>query len=45
VVTIPWFKWKHGAGIYFISREKENIDLLMMGELPFDKKDPINKTA
>jgi hypothetical protein len=39
---MQWFKWKHGAGIYFISREKENMDLLMMGELPFDKKDPIN---
>jgi hypothetical protein len=39
---LQWFKWKHAAGIYFISREKENMDLLMMGELPFDKKDPIN---
>jgi hypothetical protein len=24
---MQWFKWKHTAGIYFISREKENMDL------------------
>ena len=34
---MQWFKWKYSAGIYFISREKENMDLLMMGQLPFDK--------
>jgi len=39
---MQWFKWKYSAGIYFVSREKENMDLLMMGELPFDKKDPVN---
>jgi hypothetical protein len=39
---MQWFKWKHSAGIYFISREKENMDLIMMGHMPFDRQDPIN---
>lgn len=39
---MQWFKWKYSSGIYFISREKENMDLMMMGDLPFDRKDPIN---
>lgn len=39
---MQWFKWKHASGIYFISREKENMDLMMMGHLPIDRKDPIN---
>ncbi|MFQ5485193.1 MAG: transposase [Desulfobacterales bacterium] len=37
-----WFKLKHAGGIYFISREKENMDLMVMAELGYDKKDPIN---
>ena len=39
---MQWFKWKYLAGIYFISREKENMDLMMMGHLPIDRRDPIN---
>jgi hypothetical protein len=39
---MQWFKWKQFDDVYFISREKENMDLMMMAELPFDKKDPIN---
>ena len=39
---MQWFKWKYSAGIYFISREKENMDLIMMGHMPFDRQDPIN---
>ena len=39
---LQWHKWKHSAGIYFISREKENMDLIMMGQLPFDRQAPIN---
>jgi hypothetical protein len=39
---MQWYKFKHSAGIYFISREKENMDLIMMGQLPFDRQDPIN---
>lgn len=37
-----WFKWKHIGGIYFVSREKKNMDLMIMAELGYDKKDPIN---
>lgn len=32
---MQWFKWKYGAGIYFVSREKQNMDLLMMGGTAF----------
>lgn len=38
-----WFKWKHIGGIYFISREKKNMDPLVIGELYYDKKNPVNK--
>ena len=38
-----WFKWKHSAGIYFISREKENMDLLLMENFSFDRNDNINQ--
>jgi hypothetical protein len=37
-----WFKWKHLGGIYFISREKKNMDLMVISELGYDKKDPVN---
>ena len=37
-----WFKWKHTGGIYFVSREKKNMELMVMAELGYDKKDPIN---
>jgi len=37
-----WFKWKHVGGIYFVSREKKNMDLMVMAELGYDNKDPIN---
>jgi hypothetical protein len=37
-----WFKWKHIGGIYFVSREKKNMDLMVMADLGYDKKDPIN---
>lgn len=39
---LQWFKWKHGGGVYFVSREKKNMDLMVMAELGYDKKDPIN---
>jgi hypothetical protein len=38
-----WFKWKHIGGIYFISREKKNMEPMVMGEMYYDKKDPVNK--
>ncbi len=37
-----WFKWKHAGGIYFISREKKNMELMVMAELEYDMNDPIN---
>lgn len=39
---MQWFKWKHAGGIYFLSREKKNMDLLVMAELGYDINDPIN---
>jgi hypothetical protein len=39
---LQWFKWKHAGGIYFVSREKKNMALMVMAELGYDKKDPIN---
>lgn len=39
---LQWFKWKHVGGIYFVSREKKNMDLMVMAELGYDKKDPVN---
>lgn len=39
---LQWFKWKHLGGIYFLSREKKNMDLMVIAELGYDKKDPVN---
>ena len=39
---LQWFKWKHAGGIYFVSREKKNMDLMVMAELGYDRRDPIN---
>lgn len=39
---LQWFKWKHAGGIYFVSREKKNMELEVMAELYFDRKGPIN---
>ena len=38
-----WFKWKHLGGIYFISREKKNMEPMVIGEMYYDKKNPINR--
>jgi hypothetical protein len=37
-----WFKWKTTAGVYFISRVKENMKLEVIGLCDFDATDPIN---
>ena len=37
-----WFKWKE-VSIYFLSREKENMKLEVVGIHPFDRSDPINQ--
>lgn len=39
---MQWFKWKQGSGIYMISRTKTNMELTMMGPLPWDRSDAIN---
>lgn len=38
---LQWYKWKH-KGIYFVSQEKENIKLMVIGKLDYDPNDPIN---
>jgi hypothetical protein len=37
-----WHEWKQ-RGIYFLSREKENMSLAILGVHPFDRTDPINR--
>lgn len=37
-----WFKWKESS-IYFLSCEKENMKLEIVGIHPFDRADPINQ--
>lgn len=37
-----WHNWKHHHGIYFISRDKENMALILSGNRPYDQDDPIN---
>jgi IS4 transposase len=37
-----WFKWKE-SGIYFLSREKENMKLETVGIHSFNRADPINQ--
>ena len=37
-----WHEWKHGAGIYFLSREKDNMNLDVLGNHDFDAGDRAN---
>ena len=37
-----WIKWKNQNGIYFLSKEKSNGNLLFIESLEFDKDDPVN---
>ena len=37
-----WYKWKHGSGIYVITREKKNMKLKVIGNYDFDQEDPRN---
>ncbi|MEZ5329940.1 MAG: transposase [Verrucomicrobiales bacterium] len=39
---IQWDKWKRGSGIYFISRVKENMVLIPMGNQAFDRDNAVN---
>jgi hypothetical protein len=38
-----WHYWKHQAGVYFISRAKENMRPETIAENPFDPADPANR--
>lgn len=38
-----WHQWKHQSGIYFLSREKENMKLTVMGKHHYDGKSAINQ--
>lgn len=37
-----WFEWKNQSGIYFLSREKDNMKLEVIGNNPFDATQSIN---
>lgn len=37
-----WSEWKHQAGIYIISRVKDNMKLEVIGQYSYDKKAAIN---
>ena len=38
-----WHHWKHTGGLYFISREKENMKLEVIAEHTWDRADPRNQ--
>lgn len=37
-----WYRWKQSGAIYFISCEKSNMKLEVLGINPFDRNSPIN---
>ena len=37
-----WQRWKQSAGIYFLSREKENMALEVIGQKAWERADPRN---
>ena len=39
---MQWFKWKQAGGIYFLSREKKNMELMILADLDYDTTDPVN---
>ncbi|MGE3310114.1 MAG: transposase [Limisphaerales bacterium] len=38
-----WYRWKHSAGIYFVSRAKENMNRDVMGINNWNRNDAINR--
>jgi len=40
-----WHELKHGHGIYFISRTKENLSVIRCLDLAWDRADPVNRGA
>ena len=42
-IDIPqWQKWKQSSGVYFLTRTKELMKIMLMGALDFDRDDPLN---
>lgn len=39
---LQWYKWKQAGGIYFLSREKKNMELIILANLDYDDTDPVN---
>jgi len=37
-----WFQWKNQSGVYFLSREKDNMKPEVIAKIPFDSTLPIN---
>lgn len=37
-----WYNWKQSRGVYIITREKSNLSLMILGNLNFDRNDPVN---
>jgi hypothetical protein len=37
-----WHRWKHSGGLYFVSRQKDNMQLEPIGENAWDRADPRN---
>ena len=37
-----WHRWKQGGGVYFLSREKSNMQLEIIGENRWERADPRN---
>jgi hypothetical protein len=37
-----WYIWKQGSGVYVVTRNKKNMNLTPLGDLKFDKDNPIN---
>lgn len=37
-----WYNWKQAAGVYFVSLEKTNMTLDVMGQPDWDRNDPVN---
>jgi hypothetical protein len=38
-----WQRWKKASGLYFLSRQKENMRLEVIGQNPWERTDPRNQ--
>ncbi len=37
-----WHRWKQGGGVYFLSREKADMQLEVIGKNRWERADPFN---